>query len=337
MAISINDLDDDDVIVNPGNQEPDDYHQEPSDQGSDDLITDFLKTRGIDDPSKINFEEDDGQIVQRDWNSLSKEEKFNILNTPLEVETQQPQQVNNELSEDEISLLNQIRQSNMSPQDWVNALISQQQEPQYKVDDLDDDSLYLLDLESRVGELTDDEAAQALNFAKQNEDFYKKQVAGIRKEYKEREDFKAQQDQAQLEQENLERFQQYQNEVVSAIDNFSAIGNLDLNLTNEDKEELAAFMLSQDETGKNYLYQALQDPETLMRAAWFILNGEEAFNNVTDYFTNQIKTISESQYKKGFEDGQKGKPQLVINKNNKSLAQRKNLNITSIDELDDDE
>jgi hypothetical protein len=32
-------------------------------------------------------------------------------------------------------------------------------QPQYKVDDLSDDELYLLDLESRVGDLSDDEAA----------------------------------------------------------------------------------------------------------------------------------------------------------------------------------
>jgi hypothetical protein len=57
---------------------------------------------------------------------------------------------------------------------------------------LSDDEVYLLDLESRVGELSDDEAAQALSNAKQNEDFYKKQVEGIRKEYKEREDLQSQ-------------------------------------------------------------------------------------------------------------------------------------------------
>jgi len=47
-------------------------------------MSDFLKTRGIDDPSKIQFEDDNGNIEEKDWNSLSKEEKFNILNTPLE-------------------------------------------------------------------------------------------------------------------------------------------------------------------------------------------------------------------------------------------------------------
>jgi len=46
-----------------------------------------------------------------------------------------------------------------------------------------------LDLESRVGELTDEVAAQALTNAKQNEELFKKQVDGIRKEYKEREDY----------------------------------------------------------------------------------------------------------------------------------------------------
>jgi hypothetical protein len=46
-----------------------------------------------------------------------------------------------------------------------------------------------LDLESRVGEISDDLAAQALTNAKQNEELFKKQVDGIRKEYKEREDY----------------------------------------------------------------------------------------------------------------------------------------------------
>jgi len=45
-------------------------------------------------------------------------------------------------------------------------------------------------------------------------------------------------------------------------------------------------MLSQDENGLNYLYQSLQDPEILVKAAWFILNGEEAFDNISDYFKN---------------------------------------------------
>ena len=362
MAIGINDLDDDDFGMGfePSNQEPPveppSYEEPPRDnQNDDDFVSDFLKTRGIDDLSRIKFEDDNEQIVERNWNDLSKEEKINILNTPLEI---QKNEDNTDLTEEEINLLSQIRQSNMTPTEYLQQLSAGEvvQEPKYSIDELSDDEVYLLDLESRVGELSDDEvylldlesrvgelteeqAAQALNIAKQqSEELYQKQIEGIRKEYKEREDLKNQQTQAQLEQEQREAFEEYQAQVVDAINNFTSIGNLDLNFEDTDKETLAEFMLSQDESGKNYLYEALQDPETLTRAAWFILNGEEAFNSITDYFTNQIKLISENQYKKGLEDGKKGtaqsnKPTVIIDNSKKTNTARI---YKSIEDLDDE-
>lgn len=95
-------------------------------------------------------------------------------------------------------------------------------------------------------------------------------------------------------------------------------------------------MLSQDEAGRNYLYEALQDPQTLVKAAWFILNGEDAFNSISDYFTNQIKLVSDSQYKKGLEDGKKGissKPSVYIDNSRKTNRRTYN----SINDLDDDD
>ena len=96
-------------------------------------------------------------------------------------------------------------------------------------------------------------------------------------------------------------------------------------------------MLSPDEAGNNYLYRALQDPETLVKAAWFILNGDEAFDSITDYFTNQIKLVSENQYRKGYEEGKKGtspsRPTVVIQNNKQN--QRRQFN--TIDDLDDED
>ena len=338
MAIGIDDLDDDDILETQETQETQELptNEPPKQEPEGDFMSDFLKTRGIDDPTKINFQDDDGNITERSWEDLSNEEKINILNMPLETEHEDK----NDLTEEEIALLSQIRQSNMTPSEFISQISAGEvvQEPQYSIDQLSDDEIYLLDLESRVGELTDEQAAQALNIAKQqDEELYKKQIEGIRKEYKEREDLKIQQDQALLEQEQQEAFNQYRDSVINAIDNLTSIGNLDLNFEDTDKETLAEFMLSQDETGKNYLYEALQDPEILTKAAWFILNGEEAFNSITDYFTNQIKLISENQYKKGLEDGKKGisnstKPTVVINK-----SQNKHHQYNSIEDLDDDE
>ena len=65
-------------------------------------------------------------------------------------------------------------------------------------------------------------------------------------------------------------------------------------------------MLNIDEDGKTPFSKAFEDPQTLVRAAWFILNGEEAFESISDYFTSQIKQVAEAQYNKGLEDGKKG-------------------------------
>ena len=328
--LTMDDLYDEDGIVpaQPTEAEP---------AQEEDFLSDYLKTKGIEDSSKINFEDEQGNIITRDWNSLSKEEKFNILNTPLE---EQHQEDNNNLSNEEIQFINTLRQAGMTPQQYIGQLQQQEPvEPQYKIDDLSDDELYILDLESRVGELTDDQAVQALSVAKQNEELYKKQVEGIRKEYKEREDFESQQNQAQLEQEQQEAFMKYQNAVVNAIDNFNSVGNLDLNLEDADKEDLAEFMLSQDESGVNYLYQALQEPETLVKAAWFILNGDEALNNISDYFAKQIKLVSESQYQKGLADGRANitKPTVVIDTSKRNQTPHQYKSIKNIDDLDDED
>ena len=339
MAIGIDDLDDDDILE-PGQQqeiqEPP-VTPPPGQEPEGDFMSDFLKTRGIDDLNKINFEDDEGNITERSWNDLTNEEKINILNMPLETEQGDN---HNDLTEEEINLLSQIRQSNMTPSEYLQSIAGEQVEvtPQYKIDELSDDEVYLLDLESRIGELTDEEAAQALSNAKQNEDFFKKQIEGIRKEYKEREDFKTQQEEAEREQEQQQAFENYQAQVVDAINGFTSIGNFNLNFEDADKEELADFMLSRDQAGKNYLFEALQDPETLTKAAWFILNGEEAFNTISDYFAQQIKLVSENQYKKGLEDGKKGvqtRPTVVIDNSKKNNNQHRQYK--SIFDFDDDD
>lgn len=342
MAIGIDDLDDleDDYTAPESNEEKSQYNepQQSAYQQTDDddnFTYDFLKTKGIDDPEHIVFEDDNGNLTTKSWNNLTRDEQINILNTP----TQAPQQIiHNELSDEEARFLNSLRQQGISPSQYLQQIEAQQQQgPVYQVDDLSDDELYILDLESRVGDLTDDEMAQALGIAKQNEELYSKTVEGIRKEYKEREDYAAQQEQADAEQAYMEAYQNYQNQVIDAINNFNTIGNLDLTFDNRDKEDLASFMLSVDQNGTNQLYQALQDPDTLVKVAWFIQNGPETFDSITDYFKKQITLVGDDQYKRGYQDGQKGtsssRPTVVF-QNNKSNQTRLRK---TINDLDDDD
>ena len=67
MQIGINDLDDDDFGMGfEPSQEPqqEPTYQEPQESArDDDYLSDYLRSRGIDDASKIKFENEDGTIL----------------------------------------------------------------------------------------------------------------------------------------------------------------------------------------------------------------------------------------------------------------------------------
>jgi len=73
----------------------------------------LLKDRGIEDKSKIKFENEDGQVEEVDWNNLNDQDKLNILRSSEE----QPE---TGLDDSEINLINAIRTSGMTPQEYLN-------------------------------------------------------------------------------------------------------------------------------------------------------------------------------------------------------------------------
>ena len=63
----------------------------------DDLTNEVLRLKGISDPSKIKFEDESGAIIERSWDTLSREEQLNIL--------YQQESIEDELTNEEIDLL----------------------------------------------------------------------------------------------------------------------------------------------------------------------------------------------------------------------------------------
>ena len=170
---------------NGGTQnEPSTEGGEPSNSdNTDDFTTEVLKIRGINDPSKIKFEDVTGAVVERSWDELSKEEQLNIIVGDQKAEE-------NDISDDEVALINAIRKSGGSVEDYLKSYADENApepatEPQYKINELSDDEVYALDLLEKVGSdnITDEELQQAIDTAKQNEDLYKKTVEGLRQEY----------------------------------------------------------------------------------------------------------------------------------------------------------
>jgi hypothetical protein len=54
-------------------------------------------------------------------------------------------------------------------------------------------------------------------------------------------------------------------------------------------DEVAQFLLTTDGAGINHFSKVLNDPDWLVKMAWFALKGEDAINNITDYFTTEMK------------------------------------------------
>ena len=291
------------------NQEPegpDNTGTSDPEEGEDDFLTSLLKSRGIEDKSKIKFATEEGDVEEVDWDSLSNEDKLNILssseNTP-----------ENGLDESEIQLINAIRNSGMSPSEYlqfigngeVERYIQNSQEPQYEIDEYSDDELFLMDFMSRMGEVTEDEATEALERAKANEGLFKKQIEAIRNEYKQAE--QENQMQAQLEQEQIaqQQYDQFSDQIVDEINNLTEIQGFELNMENDDMQELYDFITGQDAAGNNYLAKALSDPHVLVKTAWLALNGDQMINDITSYFQKEIASVRKESYKKGVTDTQK--------------------------------
>lgn len=279
--------------VQEGQEEIDNQSQTNNNQtlDADEVITDLLKSKSIADPSKIKFEDDNGEIQEVDWKSLDKQSLLNIINT------QEEGREDPELSDDEIKLLNDIRLSNQTPQEYIEGLRVPQEsneDSNYTSDSYSDDELFLYDQQARL-KLSPDEAQQALENAKANPDLYEKQIDGIRNDYKALED----QIREQNQQDEENQYQEFTNSIIQNIDNLKSIGTLDIDLTDEDKNNLATFILDKDAQGVNYLSRALNDPQQLTKMAWFALNGDNIFRDLNTYLSEQIKSVSKASYEKG--------------------------------------
>lgn len=328
MAIGINDLNDDllDDPVIPNDQDnndnipqdndtPSDDNGDDNDQEDDDVITAMLKQQNITDRNKIQYEDENGQIQELPFDSLPLEDQLNILRGGQE----KPQSNSDDLDEEEIQLINYLRTNNLTAQQYADVIANQAvknyqegQPKQYKVDELSDDDLFLLDLKSRVPDIDDETAAAALDSAKQNENLFSRQVEGIRSEYQQKEQDLAEQEAAQKQAQDSEQLQQFQDAIIGSINNLDQSNDFAFNLSQADKQELYNFMFQQDATGMSYLNRAINDPQTLTKMSWYALHGDEAIDNMRNYYEHQITETRRTSYAKGLEDGKSGKKTVIF-------------------------
>lgn len=308
------------------NQETDSTPPSEGDQ-EDDLTTEVLRLRGISNPDKIKFEDESGAVTERSWDSLTKEEQINIL-----ADQREHQETNNELAEDEIDLINAIRNSGMSVQDYMQTITPQINQPQdtNQFDAMSDEDLYAFDILNKVGNdnITDEELDAALEAAKANETLFKKTVDGLRQQYNRLQEEQKQNIANQQQAAAQQRYQAFANVINNQIDNFNSFAGQPIQLSNQDKDNLSEFMLALDEDGSSALGKALQDPKLLTKAAFWLLNEQELIA--------ELQKQQQDAYTRGYNAG-KGD---ILNKSKfvfkpiKQAASKKDESIWDSDDWD---
>ena len=280
------DLDDLDDIQDPINdpQEPQDPEpdpvQTPAPDDEFDLTKELLTLQGISDMQKIKFEDESGAIVEKAWDSLTNNEKLMILSHQEDPDTS--------LDAAEIELINQIRESGMTPDQYIQSL--QVKEPPvqtYEVDNMSDDELFCIDLLDKVGSenITDEELQQALDNAKQNASLFSKQVASLRVYYKDLEQKRQQQQEIEQQEAAEQQFHVFSESIINSIRNFNSFEDTPVELTYEEMEDLANYILTRDDSGYSEFGRLLNDPVQFTKAAFWMLKGPEILNEMQ----NKIK------------------------------------------------
>jgi hypothetical protein len=276
-----------------GSDEPKHDETEEQPEVEDDLMTSYLKSYGIADPTKIQFENEEGGIDEVDFNSLPKEEQLTMLQelassnyTDYEKNVIQYLRVNN------ISLENLIAfYQNKAIEDYLAQNPDKTQQKEYKIDDFSDDELYIADIAAKFPDFTEEELNSRLESAKINEELFKKEVDSLRQFYKAEEDRQAE------EAKNLEQ-QQYealQNSLLDAANKFNEVV-LDLEdpqsdaleIEDSDKQRMLDYLLTPDKDGQSQFDKDLSDPAALIELAWLRTQGRDTIAGVTQYWKKEL-------------------------------------------------
>lgn len=282
-ALDLDDLDDiqDLDIDAPEYEEPASEQEIVEEPEADfDLAKELLTLQGISDMNKIKFEDESGAVVEKSWDSLSNNEKLMILSHQEDPDTS--------LDAAEIELINQIRESGMTPDQYIQSL--QTVEPPvvtYEVDNMSDDELFCIDLLDKIGSdnITDEELQQALDSAKANPNLFNKQVASLRVYYKDLEDQRLRNEEIAKQEAAEQEFNIFSNNIIDSIRNFNALEDTPVELSLEEMDDLANYILTRDASGYSEFGRLLNDPVQFTKAAFWMLKGPEILNEMQ----NQIK------------------------------------------------
>jgi hypothetical protein len=195
-------------------------------------------------------------------------------------------------------MINFLRQNNMTLQDfaeWQRQEAIQEylagQAPTSDTDSYSDEEIVAYDYIKRFGEsMSDEEIDAEIERLKADPEAFAKRVSLLRNAFKAEEEAQAKlyQDEAAAKQaENEKMFVNTYHQAMAGID---SIQNTELD--DNDRDELLRFVLEKDQANRTGLSKAMDNPENVLKMAWYLLHGEERVDAMIDYFQKEISKRS---------------------------------------------
>lgn len=261
---------------------------------TDDALTSYLKSRGIKDLTKIQFENDEGEIEEKDWSSLSKEEQLTMLQELSSSDyTDYEREVIDYLRRNKTDLNGVIDYfSKKAVEDYLSENPDKVRQKEYTIDDYSDDELYISDLKLKYPSFTDEELNERLENAKVNEELFKKEVDSLRTYYKEQEDIQAQEAEESAKQE----YENLQNSLLNAASRFTEV-KFDIEdaedpggfeIEDSDRQRALAYLLAVDKDGQSQFDKDLSDPNALFELAYLRTSARDLLNGTSQYYKKVI-------------------------------------------------
>lgn len=274
-------------VLQKNDVDDDIFNNLPQTETTDDIVIDLLKSRGIEDPSKIIVIDENEQEIEVDFNTLSREEQLQIINGSDDTtQTVTQSEIDKVLTENNLTLDEFLELYKQQILEENNISVPQQS---YSVDNYTDQELFLLDLKNKYEDLTDEELQIELDKELTNETLFKKKIDKIRNDYKVSEDAYKEQQQLEFEQENQRKYDEFSDTMLNIAMDTPEL--YDIELEDEEKNATLAFLLDLDDSGFTEFSKTLNDPKKLYEVAWFLKYGKDAFDAIKSHYESEITRL----------------------------------------------
>ena len=234
---------------------------------------------------------DDGTTAH--ISELSAEEQATILSS-VASDARPSVEDQYDLDQKEIDLLNELRTSNKSVEEYVNDLAqdrfssfradSESREVNYK--DMADDAVYIKFLREKDSDITEAQVEEGLAIAKDNPTF-KTLVGGLRDNFIFAQDKAIEANNAVQTTKATTELETDRQSIVDAASTINEVGGFEI--PREVKNDVLHDLLEVNEHGDSlFLENTFSDPKTMFKTAWFSKYGEAYLSDIEKYYKQEV-------------------------------------------------